>query len=237
MGMTARAGSRHPEQHLAYRAGWLRAAVLGANDGLVSIASLVLGVAAAGSSRAAVVTAGVAGLAAGALSMAAGEYVSVSSQRDVELADLARERREHAEDPEGELAELAGIYRARGLSADLAQRVAEELSNGDRLAAHARDELGFDEAYRARPVQALLASALAFGVGAALPLIAVASAPSALRIGLTLAVTLVALALLGVLGARLGGAPTARAAVRVLAGGALAMAATMGIGLLVGTSI
>jgi VIT1/CCC1 family predicted Fe2+/Mn2+ transporter len=234
---TAHAHSRHPERHLAHRAGWLRAAVLGANDGIVSIASLVLGVAAAGSGRAAVVTAGVAGLAAGALSMAAGEYVSVSSQRDVEMADLARERRELAEDPDGELAELAGIYRGRGLSPDLAQRVAEELSAGDRLAAHARDELGFDDAYRARPVQALLASALAFGVGAAVPLVAVAAASASLRIGLTVAVTLAALALLGILGARLGGAPTRRAALRVLLGGALAMGATMGIGALVGTSI
>jgi VIT1/CCC1 family predicted Fe2+/Mn2+ transporter len=227
----------HAEGHLSHRAGWLRAAVLGANDGIVSTASLVLGVAAAGAGRDAIVTAGVAGLVAGAMSMAAGEYVSVSSQRDVERADLARERRELEDDPEAELAELAAIYRRRGLSDDLARRVAEELSRGDRLAVHARDELGFDPDDLARPLQAAWTSALAFGLGAALPLVAIALAPAGVRVAVAIAVTLVALAALGVTGARLGGAPTGPAAARVVVGGALAMGLTMAIGALVGTAV
>jgi VIT1/CCC1 family predicted Fe2+/Mn2+ transporter len=227
----------HPERHLAHRAGWLRAAVLGANDGILSTASLVLGVAAAGAGRSAIVTAGVAGLVAGATSMAAGEYVSVSSQRDTERADLALEQRELAARPEIERDELAAIYRDRGLSAELADRVAEELSAGDRLVAHARDELGIDPDDLARPLQAAWTSAISFAVGAAVPLIAIAFAPSAARIVVAIAITLVALAVLGLAGARLGGARTLPAVIRVVLGGAFAMAVTMGIGALVGTAV
>jgi vacuolar iron transporter family protein len=227
----------HREHHTTERTGWLRAAVLGANDGIVSTSSLVLGVAAADGSRAALVTAGVAGLVAGALSMAAGEYVSVSSQRDAEKADLDRERGELETDPEGELAELSGIYEERGLSPDLARRVAEELSSGDRLAAHARDELGIERHAMSNPLQAAWTSAVAFSLGAAMPVIAVAAAPGASRIPVTVAVTLVALAVLGDLGARLGGAPRLRATLRVLSWGAVAMAVTAGIGALVGAAV
>ncbi len=227
----------YPERHLSHRAGWLRAAVLGANDGLVSTASLVLGVAAAGASRSTIVTTGIAGLVAGAMSMAAGEYVSVSSQRDTERADLARERRELYEQPDAELEELAGIYRSRGLSDDLAAEVARELSRGDRLRVHARDELGFELDNLARPFQAAWTSALSFAVGAAIPLLAIALGPATARVAAAAAVTLVALAGLGVTGARLGGAPTMRAAARVVLGGALAMAVTMAIGRLVGTAV
>ena len=227
----------YPERHLSHRAGWLRAAVLGANDGLVSTASLVLGVAAAGASRSTIVTTGIAGLVAGAMSMAAGEYVSVSSQRDTERADLARERRELYEQPDAELEELAGIYRSRGLSDDLAAEVARELSRGDRLRVHARDELGFELDNLARPFQAAWTSALSFAVGAAIPLLAIALVPATARVAAAAAVTLVALAGLGVTGARLGGAPTMRAAARVVLGGALAMAVTMAIGRLVGTAV
>ncbi len=225
------------ERHLSYRAGWLRAAVLGANDGILSTASLVLGVAAAGASRGAIVTAGVAGLVAGAMSMAAGEYVSVSSQRDTERADLALERRELADDPDGELEELAQIYRERGLSDELAAQVASELSDGDRLRVHARDELGIDPDSLARPFQAAWASAVSFTVGAAVPLLAIALTPSGVRVVTAIGITLVALGVLGVVGARLGGAPVARAALRVVLGGAFAMAITMAIGALVGTAI
>lgn len=225
----------HREAHLSGRANWLRAAVLGANDGIVSTASLLLGVAASGASATAIVTAGIAGLVAGALSMAAGEYVSVSSQRDTERADLALERRELAADPEGELHELAGIYERRGVPADLAEQVARALTAHDALGAHARDELGLDEVRRARPLQAAWASALAFSAGAILPVLAVALAPAGARQAVTVAVTLVALALLGALGARLGGAHGPRAAARVVAWGAVAMAVTAGIGALVGT--
>lgn len=227
----------HEERHLSHRTGWLRAAVLGANDGILSTASLVLGVAAAGASRSAIVTAGVAGLVAGAMSMAAGEYVSVSSQRDTERADLARERRELDDDPEAELAELAGIYKARGLSEPLARQVADELSRGDRLRVHARDELGFDVDALARPFQAAWTSALSFSVGAAIPLLAITLAPAGARIAVAIAVTLVSLAALGITGARLGGAPIAHAAGRVILGGAFAMAITMAIGALVGTAV
>jgi VIT1/CCC1 family predicted Fe2+/Mn2+ transporter len=227
----------HIELHTTGRTGWLRAAVLGANDGIVSTSSLVLGVAAADSSSAALLTAGIAGLVAGSLSMAAGEYVSVSSQRDAELSDLERERRELAESPEAELAELAGIYEGRGLSPGLARRVAVELSEGDRLAVHARDELGIEEHRMANPLQAAWASAVAFSAGAAVPVISVAAVPSAARIAVTVVVTLVALAVLGDVGARLGGAPRRRATLRVLAWGAVAMAVTAGIGALVGAAV
>jgi len=228
---------RNQETHLGYRAGWLRAAVLGANDGLVSTASLVLGVAAAGASTSAIVTAGVAGLVAGALSMAAGEYVSVSSQRDTELADLRLEERELAEDPEGELDELVEIYQRRGLSLPLARQVSVELSRGDPLAIHARDELGLDDGTRARPLQAAWASALSFTAGAALPLLAIGLAPTGSRVVVCIALTLIALGLLGSLGAVLGGAPRLKAAWRVLVWGAIAMAATSGIGALTGAAV
>ncbi|MGD9694145.1 MAG: VIT family protein [Thermoleophilia bacterium] len=227
---------RHREQHLSHRGGWLRAAVLGANDGILSTAGLVTGVAASGSSLTAIMTAGVAGAAAGALSMAAGEYVSVSSQRDAELADLRLERRELAGDPEGELEELAAIYRGRGLDEALAHEVARELTERDALAAHARDELGIEAGRMARPFQAAWASALSFTAGAALPLAAV-TAPEPARIPATVGVTLVALAALGAVGARLGGAPIRRAAVRVAAWGAAAMAITSAVGVLVGSAL
>jgi VIT1/CCC1 family predicted Fe2+/Mn2+ transporter len=223
-----------PEVHLSHRAGWLRAAVLGANDGILSTASLVLGVAASGATGSAIVTAGIAGLVAGALSMSAGEYVSVSSQRDAEQADIRLEERGLRRDPEGELRELAGIYEQRGLPPALAAEVAQALSRGGALAAHARDELGLDAARLARPFQAAWASALSFSAGAALPLLAVAVTPAGSRVVVTVGVTLVALALLGDLGARLGGAPRGRATARVVAWGAVAMAVTAGIGALVG---
>ncbi len=211
--------------------------MLGANDGILSTAGLVLGVAAANASTSAIATAGIAGLVAGALSMAAGEFVSVSSQRDVEVADLALERHELDQDPEGELRELADIYRDRGLSPELAQRVAEELSAGDRLAVHARDELGFDEETMARPVQAAWSSAVSFSLGAVVPLLAITLTPDAARITVTVGITLLALAGLGAVGARLGGAPLVRAAVRVAAWGAVAMALTYAIGAAVGTAV
>jgi VIT1/CCC1 family predicted Fe2+/Mn2+ transporter len=209
--------------------------VLGANDGIVSTASLVLGVAAAGASGTAIVTAGVAGLMAGALSMAAGEYVSVSSQRDSEEADLRLEARELSNDPPGELRELAQIYEHRGVPPDLALKVAIALSNDGALAAHARDELGLDEQRRARPLQAAWASALSFATGAILPLLAIGLTPPSARVAVCVAVTLVALVLLGDAGARLGGAPRLRATFRVLIWGTVAMAVTAGIGALVGT--
>jgi vacuolar iron transporter family protein len=227
----------HTERHLSHRAGWLRAAVLGANDGIVSTAGIVLGVAAADTARATIVTAGVAGLVAGALSMAVGEYVSVSSQRDTEQADIAKERHELATVPDRELAELTGIYRAKGLSPDLARAVAEELSAGDVLEVHLREELGITEATIARPLQAATSSALAFATGAALPLAAIALSGESVRVAVTIAVALVALALLGGLAARLGGAPVGRAVARVVVGGAGAMGLTMLIGSLVGTAM
>lgn len=227
----------HPEVHLSYRSNWLRAAVLGANDGILSVSSLVLGVAASGASGGAIITAGIAGLVAGASSMAAGEYVSVSSQRDTEQADLRLEERELNDDPAGELRELTGIYERRGLPTELAREVAVALSKGGALKAHARDELGLDEERRARPLQAAGASALSFACGAALPLIAVGVASGAARIVVCVVVTLLALAVLGDLGARLGGAPRLRATIRVLFWGAAAMAITSGIGALVGTTV
>ena len=211
--------------------------MLGANDGILSTSSLVLGVAASGASRSAIVTAGVAGLVAGAGSMAAGEYVSVSSQRDTEEADLRIEARELAEDPDGELAELAGIYERRGLPAELALEVATTLTAKDALGAHARDELDLTAERRARPLQAAGASALSFAVGAVLPLLAIGIFGSSLRIAACVVVTLLALAGLGALGARLGGAPEAPAIARVVFWGTVAMAATSGIGALVGAAV
>jgi VIT1/CCC1 family predicted Fe2+/Mn2+ transporter len=228
---------RHPESHLSYRSGWLRAAILGANDGIVSTASLVLGVAASGASGAAIITAGIAGLTAGALSMAAGEYVSVSSQRDSELADLTLERRELRSDPEGELRELTGIYRRRGVPPELASSVAEALTEHDALQAHARDELGLTEERQARPFQAAWASALSFSAGAILPVIAVAAAPGSVRVAICVAVTILALGILGWSGARLGGGSRTVATARVVIWGALAMAVTSGIGALVGAAV
>ncbi len=210
--------------------------MLGANDGILSTASLVLGVAASGATRATIVTAGTAGLVAGALSMAAGEYVSVSSQRDAEQADIRLEQRELSRDPDGELRELAGLYERRGLSPALARSVALALSRRGALQAHARDELGLDEDRRAQPVQAAWTSALSFAAGATLPLATVAMLPAGARVGAAVVVTLVALGLLGAIGARLGGAPRRRAAMRVIAWGAGAMAITAAIGGLVGAA-
>ncbi len=215
----------------------MRAAVLGANDGLISTASLIVGVAAAGSGRAAVLTAGIAGLTAGALSMAAGEYVSVSSQLDTERADLAREAEELASTPEAELEELAKIYEGRGLSPELAMQVAVELSQRDRLPIHARDELGIDVDRLARPVQASAVSAASFVTGALLPVLVVALTPASSRMAVTIVATLVGLVVLGALGARLGGAPMGRAAIRVLVGGALALLIAVGIGALTGSAV
>lgn len=227
----------HLERHLVARIGWLRAAVLGANDGIVSTASLIVGVAAAAAGRSEILVAGAAGLVAGAMSMAAGEYVSVSSQADTEAADLARERAELAADPDAERAELASIYRARGIDAATADSVARQLSAGDVLAAHARDELGISAFTTARPVQAALTSALTFTVGAALPLLMVlVLPPSRLTIGVS-ATSLLFLAVLGAVGARAGGANVARATARVTFWGALAMGLTAGIGRLVGTAV
>jgi VIT1/CCC1 family predicted Fe2+/Mn2+ transporter len=224
----------HGETHRSGRVGWLRAAVLGANDGIVSTASLILGFAASGADRASIVLAGVAGLVAGALSMATGEYVSVSSQADTENADLALERRELAQYPEGELSELTGIYVKRGLEPALAARVAEQLTAHDALAAHARDELGITHELRARPLQAAAASALAFATGAALPLAITMLAPaSRLIVAVTIA-SLVFLALLGAAAARTGGAAPLRGALRVTLWSALAMGATALIGKIVG---
>jgi VIT1/CCC1 family predicted Fe2+/Mn2+ transporter len=226
----------HAEEHLSFRANWLRATVLGANDGIVSTASLVLGVAASGASGSAIVTAGVAGLAAGAGSMAAGEYVSVSSQRDTENADLRLEERELANDPEGELTELTGIYERRGLSPALAREVARELTAHDVLEAHARDELGLPEDRRARPLQAAGASALSFAAGAILPLLAIGVFGSSTRVVACVVVTVLTLAGLGALGARLGGAPELPAVARVVFWGAVAMGATAAIGAGVGSA-
>lgn len=230
-------GALQPENHLSHRSNWLRAAVLGANDGILSTSSLVLGVAGAGASGSTILTAGIAGLVAGALSMAAGEYVSVSSQRDTEDADLSLERRELAEDPQAELRELSAIYEARGLGPELAASVAEALTARDALAAHARDELGLEQDRRARPLQAAWSSAVAFATGAALPLVAAALAPGSVQTVAIVMVTLVALALLGTTGARLGGAPPVSAALRVLLWGMAAMAVTYGVGAAVGTIV
>jgi VIT1/CCC1 family predicted Fe2+/Mn2+ transporter len=228
--------SRRAEHHLVSRIGWLRAAVLGANDGIVSTASLIVGVAASGAGRQEVWIAGVAALVAGAMSMAAGEYVSVSSQSDTENADLARERAELSDDPEIELAELANIYVGRGVEAELARKVAQQLMAKDALAAHARDELGISEISAARPIQAALTSAATFASGAALPLLASVAAP-ANQIALAVsAAALVFLAALGVVGARAGGANVWRAALRVTFWGAFALGVTAGVGRLFGVA-
>lgn len=227
----------HMERHRTEHIGWLRAAVLGANDGLISTSSLVVGVAAAQTERAPVLLAAVAGLVAGALSMAAGEYVSVSSQSDTEQADLARERTELATMPEHELAELTGIYVNRGLTPELAAQVAVQLTAQDALGAHARDELGLHELTRARPIQAALSSAAAFAVGAAPPLLLVLAIPLAQLTPVVMGVSLVLLVALGALAARLGGAPVFRGAVRVAFWGAVAMAATSLVGRLFGTAV
>ena len=232
------AAAAHAEgAHLSSRSNWLRAAVLGANDGILSVSGLLLGVVGAGADRNAIVTAGVAGVVAGALSMAAGEYVSVSSQRDSERADLNLERRELRTDPEGELHELVEIYRERGLDDALAQQVAEQLTKTDALGAHARDELGLSDTLRARPLQAAGSSAVSFTAGAALPLAAALIAPPGSRAIAIVVVTLIALAVLGLTGARLGGAPVRPAMLRVLTWGALAMAVTYAIGAAVGTAV
>ena len=227
----------HPERHLVSRIGWLRAAVMGANDGIVSTASLILGVAAAAAHREAILIAGAAGLVAGAMSMAAGEYVSVSSQADTERADLERERRELAADSEAELEELTRIYVGRGLDRETAQAVARQLMAGDALGAHARDELGILEMTTARPIQAALASAVTFTCGAALPLLITFFAPMRLLVPIEAGASLIFLALLGTIGAKAGGAPVWRAAARVTFWGALAMALTAGIGHVVGMAV
>lgn len=227
---------RHTERHRTHRIGWLRAAVLGANDGIVSTASLVLGVAAAGASSKDILVAGVAGLVAGAMSMAAGEYVSVSSQSDTENADLDRERAELAANPEHEHAELAAIYVKRGLDAELAARVATQLTQHDALSAHARDELGISDTLSAKPVQAALASAATFAVGAVLPLVVVLLSPASMLLWTVAGSSLLFLALLGSLAGRVGGASVVAAAVRVTFWGALAMALTAGVGALFGVA-
>ena len=225
------------EPHVAARAGWLRAAVLGANDGLVSTASLVVGVAAAESARSTVLVAGIAGLTAGALSMAAGEYVSVSSQRDLEQAGLAFEAAELTLMPAAELEELTHLYERRGLDRDLARQVAEALTEQDALDAHAREELGIDPRAPARPVQAATVSAASFTVGSLLPILVVAAASRSLRVPLVVVAALVGLVLLGLAGAKVAGAPPTRAAVRVLVGGTLALGISLGVGHLVGAAI
>lgn len=226
-----------PERHRGGREGWLRAAVLGANDGILSTAGIVVGVSSADASHSGIVTAGIAGVVAGALSMAAGEYVSVSSQSDLERSDLAMERRELREDPEGELHELAGIYEDRGLAPDLAMRVARQLTAAGALEAHARDELGLSKHRAARPLQAAWASALAFILGALLPLAAISFTPADARIAVTVAVTLIALGALGGTGAHLGGASVVRGAARVMVWGAVAMIVTWAIGSLIGGAV
>ena len=230
-------GARHLEPHRSGRTGWLRAAVLGANDGLISTSSLVIGVAAAQAAREPVLIAGVAGLIAGALSMAAGEYVSVSSQADVERADLEQERQALDADPESERAELASIYVRRGLAPGLAAQVAEQLSAHDALAAHARDEIGISEIMQARPIQAAFASAAAFAVGAAAPVLLVLLLPVGAFVPAISASTIALLAALGALAARLGGAPWLKGATRVAFWGAAAMALTGLIGRLFGTTV
>jgi len=227
---------RHLERHLIARIGWLRAAVLGANDGIVSTASLIVGVAAAAQGRSEILVAGVAGLVAGAMSMAAGEYVSVSSQSDTERADIARETQELATEPDAELAELAGIYAKRGVEPALARTVAAQLMAKDALGAHARDELGISEMTAARPIQAALTSALTFSAGAILPVAAAAFAPMPALIAAVSAGSIVFLAVLGAVGARAGGAPVWKAVVRVTFWGAIAMAITAGVGRVFGVA-
>ena len=227
----------HPERHLVSRIGWLRAAVLGANDGLVSTASLIVGVAAAQTGRTGILVAGVAGLVAGAMSMAAGEYVSVSSQADTEAADLGRERAELDADPEAEARELAGIYRSRGVDETVSRNVARQLMRHDALGAHARDELGLSDHTKARPIQAAFTSAATFAMGAVLPLAVVVVAPGLLIVVMVSGSALVGLALLGGIGAMAGGADVGKAVLRVTFWGAFAMGVTAGIGRLLGTVI
>lgn len=233
----SRRAKLHQEGHRSGRAAWLRAAVLGSDDAIVSNASLMIGVAASGASTGAILIAGVAGLVAGSMSMAVGEYVSVSSQRDAEQADIEREKRELASDPQAEQHELALIYEKRGLDPELARRVAEQLSAGDRLTAHLRDELGIDHDSLARPLQAAWISAASFASFALVPIVALLVAPESLRIPAIAAFSLMSLSALGALGAYLGGAPLAPASMRVTAGGALAMAMTALIGRLFGVAI
>lgn len=228
---------RHREKHRSARSGWLRAAVLGSNDAIVSTSGLMMGVAATHATTTAILVAGIAGLCAGAMSMAVGEFVSVSSQRDAELADIAIETAELEESPEAELAELAGIYRERGLDKELAMKVAKQLTAHDHLGAHLRDELGIEEATRARPLQAAWISAVSFALFAMVPILALVVSPAGFRMHTIAAVTLVSLAGLGALGGRLGGAPMGRASLRVTLGGALALAVTFAIGRLVGISV
>jgi VIT1/CCC1 family predicted Fe2+/Mn2+ transporter len=230
-------GGRHGEQHNSHRIGWLRAVVLGANDGTISVASLVVGIAASGALRPQILISGLAATVAGAASMAAGEFVSVQSQADTEAADLARDRRDLATDPAGELAELVEIYRGRGLTLETARQVAEQLTLHDALGAHARDELGLSETLRARPIQAALASAASFTLGALVPILAIRLAPAD-RIGVvTTGAALVALAILGGLSARAGGAEVLRGVMRMLVWGALAMGITALVGHLAGAVV
>lgn len=226
----------HGEVHRSQRAGWLRAAVLGSNDAIVSTASLLIGIAAAAATRETVVVAGIAGLVAGSMSMAAGEFVSVSSQRDAERADIALEKRELVADPASELRELASLYERRGLDAGLAMKVAVQISAHDRLEAHLRDELGIDRAALARPLQAAWISATSFALFATIPIVAAVFSSAASRIPAIAALSLASLAALGALGGHLGGASRSRAAVRVVAGGALAMAVSAAIGHLLGAA-
>ena len=225
------------EMHRSGRAGWLRAAVLGSDDAIVSTASLMIGVAASSAPKVAILVAGVAGLVAGAMSMAVGEYVSVSSQRDAEQADIGLEKQELATEPQAELEELALIYVKRGLDKELALKVAEQLSAHDRLGAHMRDELGIDEASLARPLQAAWISAASFASFAIVPIVALLVAPAAWRIPMIAVFSLVSLAALGAFGGHLGGAPLGRAALRVTIGGALAMTVTAVIGRILGVSV
>ena len=228
---------KYPEQHRSGRANWLRAAVLGSDDGIVSTSSLMIGVAAASGSKQAILVAGVAGLVAGAMSMAAGEYISVRSQRDAEDADIELEKSELAAGPRKELHELASIYVRRGLDKELALKVAEQLSAHDRLGAHLKDELGIDGATRARPFQAAWISALSFASFALVPILAMLGTPPTWRIPAIAVSSLLSLGVLGAFGSRLGGAPLARGSLRVMLGGGLAMAVTAGIGRLLGVSV
>lgn len=227
----------HREIHRTGRAGWLRAAVLGANDGVISVASLVVGVAAAGTPQGSILLTGVAGLVAGAMAMAAGEYVSVQSQADTEKADLEKERHELEGEPERELAELTAIYQHRGLDLDLARQVAQKLMLHDALGTHARDELGITETLRARPIQAACASALSFVAGAVVPIAGALLAPASQVVAVSFATALAALVALGAVAAHAGGAPVARGALRVAFWGALAMAITAGVGRLFGAVV
>jgi len=228
---------RHGERHLVHRIGWLRAAVLGANDGVISVSALILGVAGAGPSRHTILLSGLAAWLAGAMSMAAGEYVSVSSQADTERADLAREKAELAANPGGELNELAGMYAKRGVSPGLARQVAKELMEEDALEAHARDELGISDVTAARPVQAALTSAATFSAGALPPLLATLLSPAEAIALVTAATALIALAILGAVGARTGGAPILKGVLRVVIWGALALGVTFGAGRLFGATV